>query len=59
VPEQVRGFGHVKEKAIAKMRTEQARLLARFDAAPMPEGSAQRAHSWPAPTPATSPARTC
>lgn len=37
LPEQVRGFGHVKEKAIAKMRTEQARLLARFDAAPMPE----------------------
>lgn len=37
LPEQVRGFGHVKEKAIAKMRAEQARLLALFDAAPMPE----------------------
>ncbi|VWX56174.1 Indolepyruvate ferredoxin oxidoreductase [Burkholderiales bacterium 8X] len=38
LPEQVRGFGHVKEKAIATLRTEQARLLARFDAAPLPEG---------------------
>lgn len=37
LPEQVRGFGHVKEKAIARMRAEQARLLALFDAAPVPE----------------------
>ncbi|MES2297159.1 MAG: indolepyruvate ferredoxin oxidoreductase family protein [Pseudomonadota bacterium] len=28
LPEQVRGFGHVKEKAVARMRTEKARLLA-------------------------------
>jgi indolepyruvate ferredoxin oxidoreductase len=28
LPEQVRGFGHVKEAAVAKFRTEKARLLA-------------------------------
>jgi len=27
----VRGFGHVKEKAIAKMRTEREELLQAFD----------------------------
>jgi indolepyruvate ferredoxin oxidoreductase len=36
LPEQVRGFGHVKAKAIAKMRTEQEHLLARFEADPVP-----------------------
>ncbi|RJG16289.1 indolepyruvate ferredoxin oxidoreductase family protein [Massilia cavernae] len=28
LPEQIRGFGHVKEKAVANFRTEKARLLA-------------------------------
>ena len=28
LPEQVRGFGHVKEKAVAAFRAEKARLLA-------------------------------
>ena len=31
LPERVRGFGHVKEKAIAKMRTEREELLQAFD----------------------------
>ncbi|MRW86340.1 indolepyruvate ferredoxin oxidoreductase family protein [Pseudoduganella sp. FT26W] len=30
LPEKVRGFGHVKEKAVATFRTEKARLLAQF-----------------------------
>ncbi|NVM76648.1 indolepyruvate ferredoxin oxidoreductase [Duganella sp. SG902] len=31
LPEKVRGFGHVKEKAVAAFRTEKARLLAQFN----------------------------
>ncbi|HEX5342488.1 MAG TPA: indolepyruvate ferredoxin oxidoreductase family protein, partial [Duganella sp.] len=31
LPEKVRGFGHVKEKAVATFRTEKARLLAQFN----------------------------
>jgi len=30
LPEKVRGFGHVKEKAVAAFRTEKARLLAQY-----------------------------
>jgi indolepyruvate ferredoxin oxidoreductase len=30
LPEKVRGFGHVKEKAVATFRTEKARLLAQY-----------------------------
>jgi indolepyruvate ferredoxin oxidoreductase len=30
LPEKVRGFGHVKEKAVATFRTEKTRLLAQF-----------------------------
>jgi indolepyruvate ferredoxin oxidoreductase len=30
LPEKVRGFGHVKEKAVATFRTEKARLLTQF-----------------------------
>src|SRR5471032_483318 len=30
LPEKVRGFGHVKEKAVATFRTEKARLLSQF-----------------------------
>ncbi|MNY67937.1 2-oxoacid ferredoxin oxidoreductase [compost metagenome] len=28
LPEKIRGFGHVKEKAVAEFRAEKARLLA-------------------------------
>ncbi|WP_343730525.1 indolepyruvate ferredoxin oxidoreductase family protein [Duganella sp.] len=31
LPEKVRGFGHVKEKAVAAFRTEKARLMAQFN----------------------------
>jgi indolepyruvate ferredoxin oxidoreductase len=30
LPEKVRGFGHVKEKAVATFRTEKARLMAQY-----------------------------
>jgi indolepyruvate ferredoxin oxidoreductase len=32
LPEQIRGFGHVKEASMAKARSEEARLIAEFDA---------------------------
>jgi indolepyruvate ferredoxin oxidoreductase len=31
LPEKIRGFGHVKEKAVAEFRAEKARLLAAFN----------------------------
>jgi indolepyruvate ferredoxin oxidoreductase len=30
LPEKIRGFGHVKEKAVAEFRAEKARLMAAF-----------------------------
>jgi indolepyruvate ferredoxin oxidoreductase len=43
IPEQIRGFGHVKDAHLAKARAAEADVLAKLHASPAEEAEARRA----------------